>query len=260
MRTHEEDAPEAPEHPVAVVAVVGAGSGIGRATARRLAAGARVIACDRDQAGLTATMASLPGDGHVAVVTDVTDRHSLLDAAGTIRRHYQYLTSLVVTAGLVDTNPAVTIPIDRARKVFDVNVIGTLQVVQALLPLLTEAPGPRSIVLFSSVAASVGGGLLGGSVYAASKAAVEGLARGLARELASSGIRVNAIAPGPVDTPMTNNRDTAAILAGLADATLVGRIATPEEIAASVAYLVGDSASFVTGHVLHANGGLHLSG
>ncbi len=243
-----------------VAVVVGAASGIGHATATHLGKeGFHIVLVDRDTSALAQAANDMPGADHRAITADVTDPTSLENSARVVAESFGRLDALIVTAGMVATEPVTTIDAAAARRVFDVNVLGTLAVVQAHLHLLRTTPGDRSIVLLSSVAASLGGGLLGTSVYASSKAAIEGLTRGLARELAPDGIRVNAVAPGPVDTPMvarklTNSGDKQ----HLDDSTLLGRLGQPEEIAATIGHLVSPASSYTTGQIMHVNGGSHF--
>jgi len=136
---------------------------------------------------------------------------------------------------------------------FDTNVLGTLLSMKHELRVM-QAQGSGSIVNISSTYGH--GGAAGASVYAASKHAVEGMTKSAALEAAGSGVRVNAVAPGPIETGMLNRfTGTAEAKAALASRVPLGRVGAPEEIARTVVFLASDEASFVTGHVLTADGG-----
>lgn len=159
-----------------------------------------------------------------------------------------------VAAGVVNTAPITEADERSVRMCVDVNITGAIACIHACLDRLQRG---ASIVLCSSVAAARGGGLLGGSTYAASKAALEGLTRGLARELGPRGVRVNCVAPGPTRTPMLGDL-TPQQLQALAGASLLGRLAEPDEIAAGVEFLLSPLSSYITGQVLHIDGGASL--
>lgn len=223
--------------------VTGGGSGIGLATARLAAeSGERVAVLDLD-----------PGawDG-LALPADVTDAAAVRDAIRAAAESLGPVTALVTCAGiappggLCDTEPA------EWRRVFEVNVYGTVHAMRAVTPMM-RAEGGGAMVTVSSVAAHRGGGLLGGTPYAASKAAVIGLTRAAARELAPHGIRVNSVAPGPVATPLLGEETDR-----FADATLLHRLAQPGEIAGAALFLLGPHACNITGETLNVNGGAHF--
>jgi NAD(P)-dependent dehydrogenase (short-subunit alcohol dehydrogenase family) len=224
--------------------ITGGGSGIGLATARRAAeTGTDVGVLDLD-------VSAWPGFG---VEADIADPGAVRAAADAVAERLGPVTALVTCAGVVeraalrDTDP------DRLRHVFDVNVFGTVYAMQAVVDSMRAAGGGQ-IVTVSSVAAHRGGGLLGGAAYAASKAGVIGLTRAAARELAPDGIRVNSVAPGPVATPVLGES------AGrFAEATLLRRVARPEEIADAVLFLLGPGSADITGETLNVNGGAHFS-
>jgi NAD(P)-dependent dehydrogenase (short-subunit alcohol dehydrogenase family) len=238
-----------------VILVTGGGSGIGRATCTQAARrGARVLALDLDGDAAAGTVGALDGDGHAHVAADVTDPAQVSAAVAAITDEARP-TALVVSAGIAQPRTIDQVSPSDLELTFGVNVFGAVYSIQEVLPALRASGG--AIVLLSSVAAQVGGGLFGGPHYAASKAALLGLSRSLARELAPS-IRVNAVAPGPTDTP---------IIAELGDEgrrraaerSLLGRIAQPEEVADAVLWLLGPQSTHVTGQTLNVSGGMVLS-
>jgi len=243
-----------------VAVVTGAGSGIGRATAILLASeGVRVALLDVSEAGMAGTNELLDGSGHEAIVCDVASVASITAAFATVEERFGPPGILVNNAGI---NPTVASSLDVTETFYDqmmgVNARGMFFVAQAAMRSMV--PRRRgTIVNLGSVSGLIGWG--GSSIYCASKGAVMALTRALATELAPHNIRVNAVAPGSVDTPMVQNN-----LARLAEpeeamrrtAALhpLGRTAQPEEVARAIVYLASPASSFTTGAVLTVDGGL----
>lgn len=238
-----------------VVLVTGGGSGIGRATCVLAAGrGARVLVLDVDAGSASSTVDALDGEGHAHAAADVTDPTEVQAAIGQLVERTG-LTALVVSAGIAQPRTIADLTPSDLASTFGCNVFGAVYSAQAALPAL-RAASTGSIVLLSSVAAQIGGGLFGGPHYAASKAALIGLGRSLARELAPA-IRVNTVAPGPTDTPIIAELD-AEDRQRVAEGSLLQRIAEPRDVAEAVLWLVSRGSVHVTGHTLNVNGGMSM--
>ena len=235
----------------AVAVVTGAARGIGRAIAQGLlAAGARVAAVDVDREGAAATLGD--GDG-LAIAADVTDPSACEQAVAEARAGLGPVKILVNNAGVVARMPFGAEGYAEAwDRVFAVNVAGVRNMTMAALGDL-RATGGR-VVNLASVVSFVSTPNV--SAYVASKGAVAQLTKALASELAADGIRVNAIAPGVIATPMTeptvNDPD---VIARFAAHTPMRRVGRPEELVGPVLFLVSDHASYVTGAILPVDGG-----
>ncbi|PAX06774.1 SDR family NAD(P)-dependent oxidoreductase [Sphingomonas lenta] len=239
-----------------VVLVTGAASGIGAAAARLFASyGARLALLDRDEE-VAALAAELPDA--VALPYDVADRDAVFAAVEQAAARFGRLDGAFNNAGIEGLGggmaPTEGYPADEFERVLAVNVRGVFNCLAAELPRL---PPGGAVVNTASVLGWLGGP--GQAAYAASKHAVVGLTRSAALEQAARGVRVNAILPGAVATPMLLERGFRAnpdFAEAAPGAHPMGRIARPEEVAEGAAWLLSDKASFVTGHTLAIDGGL----
>ena len=239
----------------AVVTGSATASGIGFAAARLFAAhGATVALLDLDETEVQARAAEL-GGGHAGFACDVSARDACEAALASAAETLGGIDVLVNNAGLVFGTPLMDISEAEYDQVLGVNLKGSFNVARATAPYM-QAAGGGAMVLMSSIAGENGGGVFGRSHYAASKAGIMGLAKALARELAPDAIRVNAIAPGPIDNDFTKGAMTREIKDTIAKSVPMGRLGRSEEIAGVCLFLASDLSSFVTGTVIDANGGL----
>jgi NAD(P)-dependent dehydrogenase (short-subunit alcohol dehydrogenase family) len=238
--------------------VTGGASGIGRATALAFArAGARIVVADVDTEGGEATAAAARADGADAgfVRCDVRSGAEVEALVAATVARFGRLDCAFNNAGIEgDLAPIGDTAEEVAARVLDVNAMGVWRCLHAELPRMA-AQGGGAIVNTASVAGLIGAGGL--APYVASKHAVLGLTKTAALEYAPAGIRVNAVCPGVIQTPMLDR--LAAARPGVVEALLavkpMGRLGAPDEVAAAVVWLCSDAASFTTGHALTVDGG-----
>jgi NAD(P)-dependent dehydrogenase (short-subunit alcohol dehydrogenase family) len=238
--------------------VTGAGSGIGRASAVLLArAGATVHCADRDAEGLHSTATRIKDAGGTARThhLDVTDREQVHRAVTACER----LDIMAAVAGIMHSSTVLETRDEDLDRVWAVNFKGVLHACQEAARLMIGAGAGGSIVTMASGAIDTGGpGLL---CYGVTKAAVVQLTRTLATELGPHGIRVNAVAPGWIRTPMTDRHDAesqARTEGFMARLSPLGRVGEPDDIAHAVLHLASDASSFTTGQILRPNGGVAM--
>jgi 3-oxoacyl-[acyl-carrier protein] reductase len=239
-----------------VALVTGASRGIGRAIARALAArGATVVAAARDgHAGSTAADIQAEGGQAQAVSLDVTDRSAIDAVIARMVDEFGRVDVLVNNAGIARDQLLLRMKRDDWDAVIATNLTAAYGCIQSVLrPMLKQRSG--RIVNVSSVVGQAGNA--GQANYAASKAGLIGLTKAVALEVASRNITVNAVAPGLIDTDMTRAVSQAAQQTWQERIPL-GRLGTPDDVAAAVAFLASDEAAYITGHVLAVNGGMYV--
>ncbi len=237
-----------------VAIVTGGASGMGAATIRRMAAdGARVVIVDRNGALAHAVAEEVGG---TAIVGDVADSAFCDGAVATAMTMHGRLDVLVNAAGVIVRARGEDTTDDQWAKIMGVNVSGTFFMCRAALRAM-KAGGRGAIVNFGSIWGDLGSA--GVAAYCASKGAVHNLTRALAMDHAADGIRVNAVCPGEVNTPMLQSERaepvTEQLLAQIASTVPMGRLADPDEIARVVCFLASDEASYMTGAMVSVDAG-----
>jgi NAD(P)-dependent dehydrogenase (short-subunit alcohol dehydrogenase family) len=244
--------------------VTGAASrrGIGRATADRLAGEGWAIAVldiDGDEAReAAAEIGEARGVPALGVGVDVSDQTAVDAAIAEVEAGLPPIVGLANLAGIASPVPFMNETVEGWDRVFAVNMRGTFIVTQRVMRGMIERRRGR-VVSVSSVSAQRGGGTYSKVAYSASKAAIIGFTRALAREVGEYGITVNAVAPGPVDTDIMGGLLTDERKAAMSADTLLGRVGAPDEVAALIAFLLGDDAGWITAATYDINGGLQIS-
>ncbi|MFF1608644.1 SDR family NAD(P)-dependent oxidoreductase [Amycolatopsis sp. NPDC058278] len=236
-----------------VALVTGGTRGIGLATARALVeSGATVVLTGRDEA--RAKEAASAAGAAAGLALDVTDAKAVSSLVRGVAKEHGKLDIVVANAGIMEDALLGMIKEELVDTTLSTNVAGTLHTVQAAArAMMRKKTG--SIVVLASIVGEYGSA--GQTVYAASKAAVANIARSAAKELGRSGIRVNAVAPGVIETDLTAGLSEDAKTEN-AGRTPLGRLGRAEDVANAIRFLVSDEASFITGQVLGVDGGLVL--
>ena len=236
-----------------VALVIGAGSGIGRAAAEGLAAhGAFVVCGDLHEESAQKTAADI-GARAISMAVDITKTESVAELFRVVIDDRKRLDIVVTTPGANVRKPLSDYQDAEFDRVIELNLKGTFRVLREAGRVMSERGG-GSIIAFSSIRSQVVEP--GQGVYAATKAGIVQMVRALAAELGPKGVRVNAIAPGVVETPLTRPiKDNAAWYSAYADKSVFGRWASVDEMAGPVIYLASDASSFVTGSILFVDGG-----
>lgn len=237
--------------------VTGASRGIGNACAHALAsAGHRVVLAARTVNKLEETASQLRASGMEAFVVeiDVSESESIANGVSKAAKEFGKIDILVNNAGIAKDGLAVRMKKADWEIVLQTNLSGSFFAVQQVLPGMMRERWGR-IVNISSVVGETGNP--GQANYVASKAGLIGLTKSLAREVGSRNITVNAVAPGFIETDMTQGLSEE-LKQKMVDQTPLKRVGTPEDVASAVKFLVSDEASFITGHVLDVNGGMYM--
>lgn len=241
-----------------VVLVTGGGTGIGAAAAAEFArAGAKVVITGRTESTLETAAAQHAGISYV--LADIARAEDSARVIAEVRTRHGRLDVLVNNAGIIEISPLAALDAAHTRRIFDTNVIGPVELTRLALPLITASKG--SIVNITSTQSDQPIAIT--SAYAASKAALLALTRAWAKELGPLGVRVNAVSPGPIDTPMQSAERLGiaplqheGMMAGVVAMVPLARFGKPSEVAQIIAFLASSAASFVTGAQYHVGGGL----
>jgi 2-hydroxycyclohexanecarboxyl-CoA dehydrogenase len=243
--------------------ITGAGSkrGIGRATAHAMAAtGWNIAILDLDEASAkdaAGEVAERQGVQAVGVGCDITDEASVESALVALDGSLPPVGALVNNAGITSPTPFLQVTGEEWDRIFAVNVRGAYNITRRVAPGMAQR-GFGRIVFLSSVSAERGGGVFGGVAYSAAKAAELGFARALARELGPSGVTVNAVAPGLIDTDITGGALEGERKAQLVAGIPVGRTGNVHDVADLITFLCREETGYITGATYDVNGGSHI--
>jgi NAD(P)-dependent dehydrogenase (short-subunit alcohol dehydrogenase family) len=240
--------------------VTGAASGIGRATVQRLVAdGFSVVALDRDGAGIASLAGELPGQV-TPVEIDLSELARIEPCVASVIERHGAPAALVNAAGIALVASLTETDLSDWQRILDVNLTAPMLVSRAVVPAMV-ANGGGAIVHVASVAALLGARRR--AAYCAAKAGLLGLTRAMAADYAASGVRVNVLCPGTVETGYTTSvlavsEDPDSTREFMTQRQVIGRMGTPEEMAATIAFLAGPGASFFHGSTVVADGGRSL--
>ncbi len=242
-----------------VAIITGGAQGIGKAICESLAAlGGTVIVSDLNLEGAEATALELTRKGYqtMPVAVNVADADSVNQMISDVRTKWERIDILVNNAGITRDTLLMRMKDDDWDAVLAVNLKGVFHCMKAVLPVMSKQRSGK-IVNISSIVAAIGNA--GQANYAASKAAVVGLTKTVAREYATRGITVNAVAPGFIETAMTASLSES-VKEDLKKQIPQRRLGLPSDIANAVGFLASENANYITGQVLHVNGGMYMGG
>lgn len=236
--------------------VTGAAGGIGGAAVRAFAElGCRVAAADLDQGAVSRVIATLPDrdSGHVALGFDLADSRACEISVEEAAKRLGGLDVVVHAGAMMIRQPTDEVTMEALERTTAVNMWGSFFVARRAAQLMAAGHG-GSIILFASIGAYTGGHV-NSAAYSMTKAAVTALIKSLAREYAAKGVRVNGIAPGAVDTPMLRDGVSPEALANFMTMIPMKRAAEPDELASCCVFLASRASAYITGQMLHVNGG-----
>ena len=237
--------------------ITGGGQGIGRATALKFAAeGAKVAVCDINQTAVDETVREIVAMGHEAAGfnVDVTDKDSIARMVASVMAKWGRIDTLVNNAGIVQDAQFKKMTDEQFERVIDVNLKGVYHCTKAVVDIMLEQNS--GVILNASSIVGLYGNF-GQTNYAATKFGVIGMVKTWARELGRKGIRANAICPGFVETPILATMPEK-VVRMMEDRVPMGRLAKPEEIANTYAWLASDEASYINGAVIEVSGGVTI--
>ena len=238
-----------------VALVTGAAGGIGRAIVQRLASdGAKVVLADIDENGVKNVASELGFPELWPMKVDITRSEDIQGMVARIQERWNRIDVLVNNAGRTRVGPFLESREEHWEELFRIDVMGLLRCTQSVLPGMIERRWGRIINIASDAALT---GLAGQAVYSAAKGAVIAFTKSLAREASPSGVLVNAVSPGPVNTPPLQRlfERQPQLAAKLTAEIPMGRMAETDEVAAAVAFLASEDSRYITGQVLSVNGG-----
>ena len=241
-----------------VALITGASQGIGRDTARALSeAGAKVAVAARNEEKLASLVSEIESAGGqaLAIKLDVADPDQIKSAFKQVTEKFARLDILVNNAAITKDGLALRMKPDDWEAVLRTNLTGAHLCIQQALAIMMRARAGR-IIKIASVVAQMGNA--GQANYVASKAGLIGLTKAIAVEIASRNVTVNAVAPGFIETPMTDVL-SAEVKEDLKKRIPLGRMGTTRDVAAAIVFLASDEAAYITGHVLDVNGGMYLA-
>ena len=241
-----------------VAVITGAGKGIGRAVALRLAQdGYKIAVCYKNsKSAAENTVSDIISKGGVskAFQLDITDSQNVNSVISEIEKSFDEIDVLVNNAGIAEQSLFTDITDERWQKMIDTNLSGAFYCARAVLPFMIHRKKGK-IINIASIWGETGGSCE--VHYSAAKAGLIGMTKALAKEVGPSGITVNCVSPGVILTDMTSHFD-AETMNGLKDETPLGRIGTPEDIAGAVSFLASADADFITGQDIAVNGGMNI--